>query len=50
MEYSLKDETFELKDLGLQDDVISIRELSGGKVIMATAGRASLWEIQRSNH
>ena len=34
--YSLKDETFELKDLGLQDDVISIRELSGGKVIMAT--------------
>lgn len=34
--YSLKDETFELKDLDLQDDVISIRELSGGKVIMAT--------------
>lgn len=34
--YSLKDESFELKELSLEDDIVAIRRLAGNKIIMAT--------------
>jgi len=34
--YSLKDESFVLKELSLQDDIIAIHKLPGDKIVMAT--------------
>lgn len=34
--YSLKDASFELKELSVKDDIIAIHQLSGNKLIMAT--------------
>ena len=34
--YSVKDDSFELKELSLEDDIVAIRRLAGNKIIMAT--------------